>query len=98
MKIYDDIEQLFESWKRRKLTLFGKPCIVKTLAIFKLVYVASVLNIPNNTNIKRRQRLIYNFIRNKTERIKRNVLIGTNSKGGLSIFDIESKLKALKAV
>ena len=97
MKIYHDIEKLFESWKRRKLTLFGKSCIVKTLAISKLIYVASILTIPDNTYIKKIQRLIYNFIWNKTERIKRNVLIGTISNGGLSIVDIESKLKALKA-
>ena len=97
MKIYHDIEKLFESWKRRKLTLFGKSCIIKTLAISKLVYVASILTLPDNAYIKKIQRLIYNFIWNKTERIKRNVLIGTITKGGLSIVDIESKLKALKA-
>ena len=30
MKIYHNIEKLSESWKRGKLTLLGKSCIVKT--------------------------------------------------------------------
>lgn len=43
MKIYHDMEKLFESWKRRKLTVFGKTCIIKTLATSKLVYIAIIL-------------------------------------------------------
>ena len=62
MKIYHNIEKLFESWKKRKLTLFGKSCIVKTLAISKLIYVGSILGLPDNNYIKKVQRLIYNFI------------------------------------
>ena len=33
----------------------------------------------------------------KTERIKRNTLIGDITKGGLNIVDVDCKLKALKA-
>lgn len=40
----------------------------------------------------------FNFIWNKSERIKRNTLIGNVRNGGLGIIDVESKLKALKAV
>lgn len=43
------------------------------------------------------QRIIYNFIWDKTERIKRNTLIGSVLNGGLAIVDIECKIKALKA-
>ena len=32
IKIYHDTEkQLFEYWKKRKLTLFGKTCVINTL-------------------------------------------------------------------
>lgn len=97
MKIYHDVEKLFESWKIIKLTLFGKSCIANTLALSKLTYVASILNSPENDFIKKIQRLIYNFIWDKTERIKRNTLIGNVFNGGLAIVDIECKIKALKA-
>lgn len=46
---------------------------------------------------KKNQRLIYNFIWDKTERIKHNTLIGIFLQGGLSIVDIECKIKLLKA-
>lgn len=97
MKIYNDMEKLFESWKRRKLTLFGKSCIINTLAISKLIYVASILCLPGKEFLKKIQRLIFNFVWNKSERIKRNTLIGDVRNGGLGIIDVESKLKALKA-
>lgn len=97
MKIYHDMEKLFESWKRRKLTVFGKSCIIKTLATSKLVYIASILCIPDKEYICKVQRLLFNFIWDKSERIKRNTLIGDIIDGGLSIIDIESKFKALKA-
>lgn len=91
------MEKLFESWKRRKLTLFGKSCIINTLAISKLIYVASILCLPGKEFLKKIQRLIFNFVWNKSERIKRNTLIGDVRNGGLGIIDVESKLKALKA-
>ena len=97
MKIYHDMEKLFESWKKRKLTLFGKTCVINTLAISKLIYTATILCLPTEEYVKKTQRLIFNFIWNKTERIKRNTLIGNISDGGLAIMDIDSKLKALKA-
>lgn len=53
MKTYHDIEKLFESWKRRKLTLFGKSCIVNTLALSKVTNVASILNSSENDFIKK---------------------------------------------
>ena len=76
---------------------FGKSCIINTLALSKPTYVASILNSPENDFIKKIQRLIYNFIWDKTERIKRNTLIGNVLKGGLAVVDIECKIKALKA-
>lgn len=97
MKIYHDIEKLFESWKRRKLTVFGKSCIIKPLSTSKLVYIASILCIPDKEYICKVQRLIFNFIWDKSERIRRNTLIGDITDGGLSVIDIESKFKALKA-
>lgn len=97
MKIYHDIDTLFESWKRRKLTLFGKCTVINSLALSKLIYVASILEIPDEDYIKRINKLIYNFIWNKTDRIKRNTLIGHVKEGGLGITDVDSKIKALKA-
>ena len=36
MKTYREMEKLSESWKRRKLSIFGKCTIISTLALSKL--------------------------------------------------------------
>ena len=97
MKVSHDIDTLFESWKKRKLTLFGKCTVTNSLAISKLVYLANILELPDENYIKKINRLIFNFIWNKTDRIKRNTMIGKIEDGGMGITDIESKFKALKA-
>ena len=76
MNVYHEMEKLFETWKKRKLTIFGKCCIINTLAISKLIYRANVLNLPDCNYIKSINKLIYTFMWNKTDRIKRNTLIG----------------------
>ena len=91
------MEKLFESWKKRKLTLFGKTCIINTLAISKFIYKASILPYPEEALINKVKSDIFNFIWNKTDRIKRNTLIGDVKSGGIGVIDIETKLKSLKA-
>ena len=82
-KVYDDMQKLFESWKRRKLTKFGKTCIINTLGTPKLIYRASILQIPDKDFLKKTNKLIYNFLWKNTERIKRNTLIGNILDGGI---------------
>lgn len=97
MKIYHDIEFQFESWKKRKLTLFGKVTVVNSLALPKLIYISSILELPERNYVNDINRLIYNFIWNKTDRMKLNTMIGDIMDGGIGITDIDSKLKAIKA-
>lgn len=52
MKVYHDIEKLFESWKKRKLTLSGKCSIINTLAVPKLIYLSTILELPEENYIK----------------------------------------------
>ena len=92
-----DMEKLFESWKKRKLTIFGKCEIINTLAISKLIYIASILPLPPPYFIKDVNKLIYSFLWSSRDRIKRNTLIGPIRSGGIGLVDIETKLKALKA-
>ena len=96
-KVYNDMQKLFESWKRRKLTIFGKTCIINTLGISKLIYRASILRMPDAEFLKKTNRLIYNYLWKNRERIKRNTLIGNVLEGGIGIVDIETKCKSLKA-
>ena len=89
MKVYHDIETLFESWKKRKFTLFGKCSVINSIALAKLIYIASILESPDDEFINKINRLVFNFILNKTDRIKRNTIIGHIKDGGLSITEVE---------
>lgn len=53
LKIYEDMVKLFESWNKRNLTIFGKTCVVNSLAISKLIYVGSILPILENDLMKK---------------------------------------------
>ena len=96
-KIHDDIQNIFEPWKKRKLTIFGKTCIIISLAISKLVYKATILTYPGDEFMKKLLKLIFCFLWKSRERIKRNILIGNLKDGGIGLVDLFSKFKSLKA-
>ena len=78
------------------LILYGKINIVKTLAISKLIYSASVLPVSDH-NIQGINKLIFNFIWAwKPPKIKRNTIIGEKKDGGLKMRDFKIQEKSLK--
>ena len=90
------IDKLLNSWKHRKLTLFGKVLIIKSLAMSQLTYNFSILPIEKMA-IKKVESMIYNFLWGKKERIKRRTLIGKYEEGGICMPDVESIAYAAKA-
>lgn len=95
-KAIEQFDQLLDRWKGRDLTYFGKSLVLKSLAISQLVYKFNMLQ-PNKDTIHTIKKIIYNFIWKAKDRIKRNVLIGKNTDGGIGLIDVESKIKSLKA-
>ena len=63
----------------------------------KFMFVASVLQLPGDEFVQNVKKSMFNFIWNKTDRIKRNTIIGKISDGGVGIVDFELKLRAIKA-
>lgn len=98
MKVYYDIEKLFEFWKKRKLIFFGKCFIINILVVLKLIYLFIILELLEENYIKNINRLIFKFLWNNYDRIKRNIVIGDIKDGGIGLIDIELKLKVLKVV
>jgi hypothetical protein len=45
----ETLQKLLDSWRKRKLTIFGKITILKSSALSKLTYVASMLPLPYET-------------------------------------------------
>ena len=83
----DALENTLNNWKRRKLTLLGKIDIVKSLGLSKLIFIASVLPVPEKF-CDQVNKITFNFIwDNKIAKIKRHTIIGERENGGLNMID-----------
>ena len=91
-----EIEKLFNAWKTRDFTLFGKITVIKMFAIPKLILIAQT-TAHEKIYIDQLKRLCFTFIWGKRDRIRRNTLIAPVSEGGLNMLDIESFFLALKS-
>ena len=70
-----EFQKLFESWKKRKLTLFGKVHVIYSLAISKFVYnFTIILDVPDDV-ISEIKTEIYKFLWKK-ESVKRTNIMG----------------------
>ena len=92
----ENLIKCLDMWKMRNLTIFGKVLIIKSLAMSKLIYNASILPVPDNF-VNTVNKVLYNFLFNNHCRIKRNTLIGNLEDGGIKMIDVEASFKALKA-
>ena len=92
LQMYEILEQA----QKRILTLFGKVCIIKSVALSKIIYVATCVTIPDNV-IKEIDKRIFNFLWSKRDRIKRKSVINSLECGGLSMVDTRSQVSAVKA-
>ena len=91
------LKKILNQWSTRNLTLIGRICIVKTLAISKLVYNTSVLAVPSNI-CKQARDICFKFVwKFKPDKIKRHSLIAPFDKGGLNMVDFVLMDKSLKA-
>ena len=91
----ESIRALLQSWKKRDLTVFGKVCIIKQLAIPKILYSASMLYTPDNI-VKEINSMFYEFIWGKREFVKRGVMIADVIDGGCNMIDVESLFHSVK--
>ena len=90
------IDEVLAQASKRNLTLFGKVCIIKSLALSKIIYVSLCLNIPDSVITEIDQK-IFRFLWGKRDRIKRKSVINKLEKGGLNMLDLRSQICAIKA-
>ena len=83
-------------WQTRDLTLYGRTMLVKALGISKIVYVASMLSVPE-TVVKTVQDKIFKFLwKNKKDKVKRAVLYQPFSHGGVNFPNVHTVVKSLR--
>jgi hypothetical protein len=92
----EEMQKIIDSWRIRKLTLFGKVQVIKSLALSKFVFSATNTATPDYI-YKEINKIIYSFIWNNKDRIKRSIVISPIEHGGINLTEIESFFKSLKA-
>ena len=92
-----DMDTLLKIWARRNLSMLGRATVVKSLAMSKLQYLATVLPFPNNELIKSVDTMINTFVWNfKNAKISKYVLESGKEEGGLGIPNFENVCKSSK--
>lgn len=85
-------------WYQRDLSLKGKISIIKSLIMPQILYVASVLEVPEWA-VNKIKNIILEFIwSKKPAKVKYTTIIGKIEKGGLKLPDIDSMVRAIKCV
>lgn len=91
-----NMKNLLSGWKCRKLSLKGKVTVINTLAISPLIYLASVIHVPDQV-IHEVKQIIVDFVwDSKPPKVAYNVMIQSIENGGLKLVDFECKVKSLK--
>lgn len=87
-----EMKKSINMWKWRSLSLLGQIQIVKKYAVLKIMYRVSVIPLSKKL-IKEKNSIIYEFIWNGKDKVKRHALISDGKNGGLRMLDIESLIK-----
>ena len=90
------IKRELEQWKRRGLTPIGRISIVKALILSKLVHFFISLPNPSIRCTKELERLLFEFVWGKKDKIKRTKLVQNYSNDGLKMIHIDSFINSMK--
>ena len=86
------LKKTLSVWSRRDLSIYGRINIVKTSALYKLVFISSVMETATQVN-----KIVFDFIwKQKPAKIKKTTLVKKKSDGSLSMKDFVLFDKALK--
>ena len=92
-KLLADIQNLLNSWKRRKLTLFGKVTVLKTLIMSKCNYLLQTITVSKEI-LHKIETILYKFLWNdKNDKIKRKQMTQEYEKGGIKMIDVKTQLE-----
>ena len=74
--VLNKVENIIKQWDRRKLTLFGRVTVIKSLALAKFIHLFLALPNPPGDLINTIDKLFFKFLWNGgPDRIKRNLIV-----------------------
>ena len=81
--IIEKINSIIKIWGQRKLTLFGKTTVIKSLLESQLIYRLSVLPSPKIETLRNIDKILFDFLWDKKpHKILKKVIIKPKSEGG----------------
>ena len=92
-----NFNSILKSTSLLSLTLLSRIQIVKTFAIAKFMYKASLISVSEDL-IKDVNKLLYGFIWKGNDKIKRTALINDIENGGLKMLDIQSMILSQRVI
>ena len=96
--IINSIQKSINAWRWKNLTLIGRIQIIKTFAIPKFMFRASLISLTKEI-VKQVNSVLYNFIWNSgKDKIKQLTLISDYKNGGLRMPHIETLIKTQRVV
>ena len=96
VKRLTQIKNEIKMWKCRKLTLEGRIKLVKVIILSKLVFPATMTDMSDDL-LSEIKTIIYNFIWDGRDKVKRNVMSNRIHEGGYNMTNIDCFFDALKA-
>ncbi len=90
------IERKLNMWKNRNLTIYGKTLILKSFALSQILYISTVLHIPDKI-IRKVDDMMFRFLWNSnTHKVKKNVIVQDYCNGGCKMIDLLERLRVQK--
>ena len=86
----EEVEKFLNTWSTRNLTIYGKICVIKSLALSKLIHLFSAIPNPPETIFKRLENSFFKFVWSDTsEKIKRSTLYNSHEYGGVKMPNLK---------
>ena len=99
LNLLNKVEDILETWSKRKLTVYGKVEVINTLINSLFVHKLMALSTPPKEFFVRYRKIILKFLWNdKPHRIAYAKLIQDHNDFGIKLVDLEVKNLALKVV
>lgn len=82
-------------WKSRGVSILGNVLLIKSLLLSMFTFTMSVMPTPNNI-VKTIQSMLFKFLWNGNDKVKRISTYNDFNKGGLRMPNVEAIIKSLR--
>ena len=95
--IEKSVKELLHGWSWRGLTMIGRIQVIKSFAIPKILYRATLIACDKDS-IQKLNSILFSFVWKGKDKVKRVALINPIEKGGLSMPDLNSMITTQRVV